>query len=238
MALDMLALAATGVISGLTVLSRNDLALGMVVIGCCVRARRPAALASSDWTAGRLCRLHPDDRGAVGRLRLRERGRFVPITTSGPDALFMGTYLPGGGEQFPVVKAFEKPVCKQLPQYCHPYRAGYAAPMFALIQERHPGLTEPEAAEAETFHNLKVYALGRPGAFLKMLVSKFWNMWRLPWSGGNSGLHPDTNHPQHAIYAALAWLGLLWGAFLCDAGRSPSRYWCSCGLGHERLLRS
>jgi hypothetical protein len=211
--LDLLALAATGVVSGLTVLSRNDLALGMVAIA--------VALALTGRPSRRVLLVRLIVFGGCALLTVapwviyasEKQGRFVPITTSGPDALFMGTYLPGGGEQFPVVKAFEKPVCARLAQYCHPYRAGFAAPMFALIQKRHPGLSEPEAAEAETFHNLRIYALGRPLSFLKMLASKFWNMWRLPWSGGNSGLHPDTNHPQHSIYAALAWFGLLWGVF-------------------------
>jgi hypothetical protein len=141
-----------------------------------------------------------------------KQGRFVPITTSGPNALFIGTYLPGHGEQFPTVKAFRGAVCRHEPIECSRFRAGYTAPMFRLIASRYPRDSESQAATKAALENLRKYALGQPFSFAKMLWKKFWGMWGSPWSGGNSGLHPDTSRTQHLIYWALAVLGLLAGA--------------------------
>lgn len=141
-------------------------------------------------------------------------GRFVPITTSGPDALFVGTYLPGKGLLVPTEERLAPEVCRRFPQDCGRYWQHSAAPLFALIQARHPGSSENAAVQAEDLHNLRVYALGRPAAFASMLWSKFWKMWTNVWSGGNGTYRPDTSQTQHLLYLWLAWLGLLAGAAL------------------------
>jgi hypothetical protein len=84
--------------------------------------------------------------------------------------------------------------------------------MFRLIASRYPRDSESQAATKAALENLRKYALGQPFSFAKMLWKKFWGMWGSPWSGGNSGLHPDTSRTQHLIYWALAVLGLLAGA--------------------------
>jgi 4-amino-4-deoxy-L-arabinose transferase-like glycosyltransferase len=208
------ATAAAGVIAGLTCLTRNDLAIGMGVIALAV-----AFSGSSDWGT-RIARLAV----FLGCLVLvvtpwviyasNKEGRLVPITTSGPDALFIGTYLPGRGEQFPTVEAFKGEICRHLPRQCGHYPAGDAAPVFEVVQKRYPHVSEPAAATKAAMQNIKRYALGKPLSFASMMWNKFWNMWSMPWSGGNSGLHPDTSRPQHDLYFLLAWVGLLVGAFL------------------------
>jgi hypothetical protein len=208
------AIALAGVVAGLTCLARNDLAVGMAVIALALAlSGRPG------WRAGALragvflgclgLTLTPWLLYAASR-----EGHFVPITTSGPDALFIGTYLPGHGEQFPTVESFAGEVCRKFPAECHSYRAGSTGPMFRVIQSRYPGLSESAAATRAALHNIGHYALGQPLAFAGMLWEKLWHMWSYPWSGGNSGLHLDTSRPQHLIYVLLAWLGLLGGALL------------------------
>ncbi|MGH2832326.1 MAG: hypothetical protein ACRDK2_06085, partial [Solirubrobacteraceae bacterium] len=205
-------IAGAGVLAGLTCLARNDLAIGMGVLALAI------ALSGSISWRRRLVRLVVYLGCLVAVVTpwviyaSSKEGRFVPITTSGPDALFIGTYLPGHGEQFPTVEAFKSEICKHLPRQCGHYPAGDAAPVFAVIQKRYPRLSESAAATKAALHNISYYGLHHTGAFIKMLWEKFWNMWSNPWSGGNSGLHPDTSRPQHWIYFLLAWLGLLGGA--------------------------
>lgn len=209
-----LAIAGAGLIGGLTCLARNDLALGMVVIG--------VALALSGAWPWRVRALRLAVYGACGIVAIApwvtyasiKEGRFTPVTSSGPDALFIGTYLPGHGAQFPTVEAFRGEICKHLPRECDRHRAGNATPVFEVIQQRYPHLSQPASATRAALENIKKYAFGQPAAFAGMMWNKFWGMWSRPWSGGNSGLHPDTSRIQHLIYWALAWLGLLGGALL------------------------
>jgi hypothetical protein len=208
------AIAGAGALAGLTCLTRNDLAVGMGVIALAIAfSGRPA------WRV-RIVRLVV----YLGCLAVvvapwviyasQRNGRFVPITTSGPNALFIGTYLPGHGEQFPTVKAFQGAVCRREPTRCSHFRAGYSAPMFRLISARYPRLSESQAATKAALENLRKYALGKPLSFAGMMWEKFWRMWSHPWSGGNSGLHPDTSRTQHDLFFLLAWVGLLAGATL------------------------
>lgn len=206
------AVALAGVVGGLTCLTRNDLAIGMGVIAVAIalsgEASRPMRVARLAVYLGCLAVVV----APWVIYASSKNGRFVPITTSGPDALFIGTYLPGHGEQFPTVEAFKGEICKHLPKRCGRYPAGDAAPVFEVIQQRYPRVSEASAATKAALHNISYYGLHHTGAFVKMLWDKFWNMWSNPWSGGNSGLHPDTSRPQHWVYFLLAWLGLLGGA--------------------------
>jgi hypothetical protein len=206
------AIALAGVVAGLTCLTRNDLAIGMAVIALALalagRPGRRVGLARAGVYLGcLLATVTPWLLYASWR-----EGRFVPITTSGPDALFIGTYLPGHGEQFPTVEAFAGEVCRRRPAECHSYRAGETTPMFRVIQARYPGSSESAAATRAALHDIVHYGFGQPLAFAGMLWEKLWHMWSYPWSGGNSGLHPDTSRAQHLLYVLLASIGLLGGA--------------------------
>jgi hypothetical protein len=211
---ELIALAAAGVVGGLACLTRGDLAVGMVVIAIALAgAGRPG------WRTGVL-------RGGVylGALLLTlspwlayassQEGRFVPITTAGPDAFFIGSYLPGKGLLVPTEEQLAPEVCRHFPKDCGRYWQHSAAPLFHLIQARHPGLSENAAVNEENLENIRKYALGKPAAFASMLWGKFWKMWLNAWSGGNGTYHPDTSQPQHTIYLIVAWIGLLAGAIL------------------------
>ena len=209
---EFLGIAAAAVVGGLACLTRGDLAIGMAAIGIALAvAGRPG------WRRGAL-------RGGVylGALLLtlspwllyasEKVGRFVPITTAGPDAFFIGTYLPGKGLLVPTEEQLAPEVCRHFPKDCGRYWQHSAAPVFRLIEARHPGLSENDAVNSENLENIRKYALGKPGAFAAMLWGKFWKMWDNVWSGGNGSYHPDTSRPQHLVYLWLAWIGLLAGA--------------------------
>jgi hypothetical protein len=208
------AIAAAGATGGAACLTRGDLAVGMGVLALALAlAGRPG------WRKGLL-------RGGVYLAALAlvltpwlayassTEGRFVPITTAGPDALFIGTYLPGKGLLVPTEEQLAPEVCRHFPSDCGRYWQHSSLPLFRLIGARHPGMSENAAVNAENLKNLDKYALGKPAAFASMLWDKFWKMWTNVWSGGNGTYHPSTSQTQHLIYLWLAWIGLIAGAVL------------------------
>ena len=211
---ELMWLLVAGFVGGLACLTRSDLAVGMGFIALAL-----ALVGRPGWRTGLL-------RGAVylGALLLTlspwlayasdKEGRFVPITTAGPDAFFIGSYLPGKGLLVPTEEQLAPEVCRHFPKDCGRYWQQSSAPVFRLIEARHPGLSEEAAVNKENLANIEKYALGKPAAFTAMLWGKFWKMWDNVWSGGNGTYHPSTSQTQHTIYLWLAWIGLLGGLIL------------------------
>jgi hypothetical protein len=211
---ELLAVATAGVIGGIACLTRGDLAVGMGVVALALAlagrpSRRRGLLRGGVYLGALLLTLSPWLAYASSR-----EGRFVPITTAGPDAFFIGTYLPGRGLLVPTEEQLAPEVCRRFPSDCGRYWQHSSLPLFRLIQARHPGMSENAAVNAENLENLRRYALGKPAAFASMLWSKFWKMWVNVWSGGNGTYNPDTSQPQHTVYLVLAWIGLLAGVAL------------------------
>jgi 4-amino-4-deoxy-L-arabinose transferase-like glycosyltransferase len=209
---ELLWLFAAGFTGGIACLTRSDMAIGIGVIALALSGR-------AGWRGGLL-------RGGVYVVALMlvlspwllyassKEGRFVPITTAGPDAFFIGSYLPGKGELVPTEEKLAPEVCRHFPQDCGRYWQQSSAPVFRLIEARHPGLSENAAVTEENITNVRKYALGKPAAFASMLWSKFWKMWTVAWTGGNGTYHPDTSPAQHKIYLIFAVIGLLGGIAL------------------------
>jgi 4-amino-4-deoxy-L-arabinose transferase-like glycosyltransferase len=209
-----LALAGAGVVGGLACLTRGDIAVGMAVIALALALSgrpgwRQGALRAAVYLGAIMLTLSPWLLYASGK-----EGHFVPITTSGPDAFFIGSYLPGKGALVPTEEKLAPEVCKHFPEDCGRYWQKSAAPLFRLIQARHPGKSAEDAVRQEDLENVRKYALGQPFAFAGMLSGKFWKMWRTVWSGGNGTYNPSTSQLQHTLYVLLAWLGLLGGLLL------------------------
>jgi hypothetical protein len=224
---DLYWLIIAGIVAGCAGLVREDYAVGVgvIVIGLWASGwpnRRAALLRGLVYGLSALAVVTP----YVIYASLREH-RFTPIVSAGPHALFLGTYLPGGGNQFIDVAVTSKEVCTYftarpalrielgLPKsYCH-LPPGDAQGLFALIQAKHPGESSDGAAQTAAFENLDNYMLGHPLKFAHMLWKKAWNMWSFPWSGGNSvgggGLARTTSLFQHQAYSLIAWLGILFG---------------------------
>jgi hypothetical protein len=218
---DVHALILAGLVAGGAGLVREDYSVAVAVI--------MVALLIDGW---------PDRRAAVGRTlvyglvalatvtpyviyaSLREH-RFTPIVSAGPHALFLGTYLPGGGNQFIDIAVTANEVCNHfrstVPRYCH-LPPGDAEGLFALVHSQHPTESDQAAAQTAAFANLNKYMLGHPFKFAQMLWNKGWNMFSNPWSGGNNvgggGLARTTSLFQHRLYSAIAWLGVLAGLVL------------------------
>lgn len=208
-------LLAAGFVGGLACLAREDFLPGLLVVivgmawaraGTRGRAARRAAV----YTAGALLALLPWVTFAS-----IEQHTFVTVTTGGVDSLFIGTYLPGDGSQFQTVAAFKQAVCHRFPEDCNS-PPGDAAPMFRLILAEHPGDSRSAAITAAVLANLRKYALGRPLAFAGMLIRKAWDMWTVPWSGGNGTAQAPGTLASSLDRAAIAlgWLGLLLAAWL------------------------
>ncbi len=230
---DLHALVLAGIVAGLAGLVREDYAVAVAAI-----------------MVGLVASGYPSRRAALGRAFLYglvalavvtpyvvyasiKEKRFTPIVSAGPHALFLGTYLPGGGNQFIDVAVTSKQVCTFFkhrhltaaeraklslpPDYCH-LPPGDAQGLFAMIQLEHPGESDQSAAQSAAFNNLDKYMLGEPLKFAHMLWDKAWNMWWNPWSGGNSegggGLSRQTSLFQHRLYSLIAWLGILLGLVL------------------------
>jgi hypothetical protein len=227
---DVHALILAGIVAGLAGLVREDYAIAVAAI--------MVALVASGWPSRRAALARALIYGVTALLvvtpyviyaSLRTH-RFTPIVDAGPHALFLGTYLPGGGNQFIDLQVTAKQVCdffkKRHPDakeraalslpadYCH-IPPGDAQGLFAMIQAEHPGESNQAAAQSAAFNNLDKYMLGQPLKFAHMLWKKAWNMWSNPWSGGNSagggGLAHTTSLTQHRIYSLIAWLGILLG---------------------------
>lgn len=208
----VLALLGAGVVGGLACLTRGDIAVGMAVIALALAlSGRPG------WRVGVL-------RAAVylGAILLtlspwlwyasKEESRFVPITTAGTDAFFVGSYLPGKGALVPTEEKLAPEVCRHFPTDCGDYWQQSSAPLFATIEAEHPGKARETAVQEADLENVRKYALGQPLAFTGMLWGKFWKMWRTVWSGGNGTYHPSTSQLQHTLYLLLGAIGLLGGA--------------------------
>jgi Dolichyl-phosphate-mannose-protein mannosyltransferase len=211
---EPIALAGAGVVGAIACLTRGDLAIGMAVIALALAlagrpSRRTGLKRCAVYLAALLLTLSPWLIYASST-----EGRFVPITTAGPHAFFIGSYLPGKGLLVPTEEQLAPEVCRHFPENCGRYWEHSAAPVFRLIEARHPGLSGEAAVNEENLENVRKYMLGKPAAFASMLWSKFWKMWDNVWSGGNGTYNPDTSQAQHMIYLLLAWIGLLAGAIL------------------------
>ena len=209
-------LALVGVALGATLLVRADLspAVPLLVIWAALLVRRAqlgwrrAALGAAALAAGALVTVTPWVIEAS-----RERGSFVPISTSGGSAIFVGTYLPGGGSMYGLKRSLGNQLRLQDP------RLG-AVPNFRLPQERllelvaarHPELTRDAALEREARENVDRYAVRHPVRFARMLGSKGARMWTTP----NRGRKPleAWRWTVHIALVGLALLGTLAGAWL------------------------
>jgi hypothetical protein len=143
----------------------------------------------------------------------RERGSFVPISTSGGSAIFVGTYLPGGGSMYGLKRSLgnqlrlQDPRLADVPNFRLPQER-----LLELVAARHPELTRDAALGREARENVDRYALHHPVRFARMLGSKGARMWTTP----NRGRKPleAWRWTVHIALVGLALLGTLAGAWL------------------------
>jgi 4-amino-4-deoxy-L-arabinose transferase-like glycosyltransferase len=212
--------AAAGAAIGLACLVRADVLLAALLLGPAVgllHARRAgwrAGVAAGCATlVGVLAVVGPWSAWASRRDRT-----FVPITDGGPTTLFVGTYLPGHGTIFGLKHALAREALKVHPSIRHKPVFRVPEKVFLdAVAARHPTLTRDAAISAELHRNLRVYLLGHPGAFARMMAAKVWRMWAFPFRGTFRRADPGTLW-LHRTLVLLALAGLLGGLL---RGRSP-----------------
>ena len=183
--------AASGALFGLAILTRTDLlplpfllaGLAALIVLWRARAWRRAlttwgvlagacALVLAPWTI----------------YASSQEGQFVPVTKGSASALFVGTYLPGGGTTVGMKFALEKQLRAKHPELAgtktYKIPAKYALDLFIA---KHPGLTRDEALQREARHNLIHYSTTQPVSFAKMAFNKAKRMWFFYYRGG--GVH-------------------------------------------------
>jgi len=110
-----------------------------------------------------------------------ELDRFVPISTGGGKALYVGTYLPADGE-YQRVKALlvDRYLGRDLEPGSDALDRIDPAPLFDRVAARYPELPRDEALGKIGKENLYDYLEEDPRGYAAMTVRKVWRM----WSGG------------------------------------------------------
>lgn len=183
--------AASGALFGLAILTRTDLLpvpfliAGLGGLGALVATRslRPAltrwgllalatAVVVAPWT------IYASQR----------EGRFIPVTKGSAAALFVGTYLPGGGTTIGMKEHLEDRIRAAHPAWAD--RKTYKLPASAALElfaAKHPDLPRDEALSKEARRNLIHYSTTQPVAFARMQWAKAKRMWLFYYRGG--GVH-------------------------------------------------
>ena len=161
-----------------------------------------------------------------------QAGRLIPVASSGPSTLFVGTYLPGDGRMSGVRRELELYVRRNMSNLSEVRTANLKGEhvLRAYIRERHPELVPgpyraiPEdrlrwALGFEARRNLKTYAAGQPLAFAAMEARKVARMWGGYYRG-------STRNPRswlttwHLLLVGLALTGAAAGLALARSRRA------------------
>jgi 4-amino-4-deoxy-L-arabinose transferase-like glycosyltransferase len=157
--------------------------------------------------------------------------RVVPVASSGPSTLFVGTYLPGDGRMPGVRRELAPYVRRVTPRLADVRTANLPAGevLRAYIAERHPGIVRPSGAirqrdlrralTSEARLNLRTYALGRPLDFAAMEARKVWRMWGGYYRGGFRA-ERAVIRGWHLLLVGLALAGALAGLALARRRRA------------------
>lgn len=153
-------------------------------------------------------------------------GRLTPVTTGDAPALFVGTYLPGGGSTAGMKRdlgdearaattnaVWQKQSNAELP----------AGVVLDLVAARHPDLDRSTALRREALENLR-YDLAHPIQYAQMTLHKIQVMWLHPSRLGRTS-KPAWIGVVHLILLALTAAGLVVGL-----ARTPSLELCVLAL--------
>ncbi len=161
-----------------------------------------------------------------------QAGRLIPVASSGPSTLFVGTYLPGDGRLSGVRRELELYVRRNMSNLSEVRTANLKGEhvLRAYIRERHPEIVPgpyraiPEdrlrwALGFEARRNLKTYAVRQPLKFAAMEVRKVARMWGGYYRG-------STRNPRswlkawHLLLVGLAFTGAAAGLVLARRQRA------------------
>ena len=206
--------AAAGALFGLTILTRTDLlAVPFLIAGlggliALARTRRLQALITpAILLAATAIVLAPWTIYASS-----EEGHFVPVTKGSAAALFVGTYLPGGGTTIGMKLHLEQQLRAKHPEYngIKTYKIP-AADALQLFASKHPDLPRDVALNKEAKKNLIHYSTTQPVAFAKMQWAKAKRMWFFYYRGGGVHYISTAMRIWQVVLVLAAGLGLLVG---------------------------
>jgi hypothetical protein len=103
--------------------------------------------------------------------------KFVPVTTGGGKALFVATYLPGDGRQLQVKRALiEKFTGK--PPTVQQVADTEMKNLLDRVAHKYPDMERDAALARIGRENFRKYFGEQPGAYMRMIATKLWNVWR------------------------------------------------------------
>jgi hypothetical protein len=140
-------------------------------------------------------------------------GEPVAVAVGGAYPLFVGTYLPGRGQDFWTKRALAGDVRRH-----HPSLRGVPAQHIPgrafekLIAARHPTLAPDAAVLLEARRNVARYVRTRPVAFARLLLAKIPRMW---WRYSEGAQRPTTTLriTLHRVLVIASLMGLLYGTW-------------------------
>jgi hypothetical protein len=131
--------------------------------------------------------------------------RFVPITTGGGKALFVATYLPGNGRQLQVKRELIRRFTGKQDVTDREVGATQMKDLLDRVARRYPDMERDAALARIGRENFRKYFGERPFAYMRMVATKMWNVWR-------RGSGPTMRAPGwiafHYAILALALVGL------------------------------
>jgi 4-amino-4-deoxy-L-arabinose transferase-like glycosyltransferase len=206
--------AAAGALFGATILTRTDLlavpfliaGLGGLIALIRTRSRR-VLIAPAVLLTATIVVLAPWTIYASS-----EEGKFVPVTKGSAAALFVGTYLPGGGTTIGMKLHLEDQLSARHPEYkgLKTYKIP-AADALELFAAKRPDLPRDVALNREAKKNLIHYSTTQPVAFAKMQWAKAKRMWFFYYRGGGVHYISTAMRIWQVVLVLAAGLGLLVG---------------------------
>ncbi len=136
---------------------------------------------------------------------------LVPVTRGSSSALFVGTYLPGGGTTVGMKRSLgaaakrRNPKLRGTPDFDLEARS-----VLAVVADRHPDLDSNAAIALEARKNITRYVQSDPVGFGRMMLNKVQRMWSRYARGGARHTTWKIRVP-HILLVLLATAGLLIG---------------------------
>ena len=113
-------------------------------------------------------------------------GRFVPISTGGGKALFIGTYLPGNGLHLDVKRELLRQFEGRENIPASELSRISMTPLLNRVASKYPDLERDAALQRIGRENAEHYLTDQPLDFAGMVVGKMWHMWHGSGAAGRS----------------------------------------------------
>jgi 4-amino-4-deoxy-L-arabinose transferase-like glycosyltransferase len=113
-------------------------------------------------------------------------GRFVPISTGGGKALFIGTYLPGNGLHLDVKRELLRQFEGKTDIPASELSRISMTPLLNRVASKYPDLERDAALQRIGRENAEHYLTHQPLDFAGMVAGKMWHMWHGSGAAGRS----------------------------------------------------